>query len=279
MLMLNPFQRSLCIPGKLGACLVTGTDKVRSGYGNGDCLLLDVCNAVFAVADATERFPQASRILLERLAAEIAAGGAPASRSEFEALLDRVWTQQHFIHKTTLSCIVLLNKAAGPAAMLANNGDSSITVLKTSDGTMEFRTTADMNFAGRSSRPNPVSICNLDPSGATIILATDGLSDIGDIRGTEIVQKPDHLAQWICGRKQDASQPSEIDDIGAIALTTNGSGPSATTGTFIMGGTRPGEETDFSRSARQKPAMDRWDSIAAWREAPELTDLAGIHIR
>ncbi len=31
----------LSMDGRAGAILVTGTDKIRSGYGNGDCVLLD----------------------------------------------------------------------------------------------------------------------------------------------------------------------------------------------------------------------------------------------
>ena len=82
--MLNPCRRSVCLPDRLGACLITGTEKIRCGYGNGDCLLLNFHQGVFAVADATERFPQASRILLERLEAEISVAGPPTNETEFE---------------------------------------------------------------------------------------------------------------------------------------------------------------------------------------------------
>ena len=50
--MLNPFRRALRLPGELGAGLITGTEKIRSGFGNGDCLLLDFRHRIFAVADA-----------------------------------------------------------------------------------------------------------------------------------------------------------------------------------------------------------------------------------
>jgi len=275
--MLNPFRRSVRIPRQLGACLVTGTEKIRCGYGNGDCLLLAFRHGVFAVADATERFPQASRLLLERLAAEISESGPPVNGQAFESLLNRIWSQQQFIHKTTLSCVVLREDEDGPTAMLANNGDSSITILDAASGTTLFRTAADMNFAGRSRQPNPVATLRLQPPGATIVLATDGLADIGEIRETDVVQRPDGLTQWIGIRTRNGSEPPEIDDIGAIALTAGM--PAMEYATIIMGGTRPGTETDFTRSAGRKPPMDRWEPISFWQRSPELMDLAGIRVR
>ena len=272
--MLNPYRRALRLPGRLGACLVTGTEKIRCGYGNGDCLLLDFRNGIFAVADATERFPQASRMLLERLAAEISGAGPPANASEFETLLSRVWSQQKFIHKTTLSCLVLLDDEEGRAALLANNGDSSIIALNANNGTTLVRTAVDMNFAGRSRRPNPVTKIALNQPGTTIVLATDGLSDIGDIRAAGIAAKPDHLSRWIGECKRSKSEVLEIDDIGVIAVAA--AYLPADCDTVIMGGTRPGRETNFVRSSRPKAAMDRWESIAAWQQSPELMDLAGI---
>jgi len=275
--MLNPYRRSICLPDKLGACLVTGTEKIRCGYGNGDCLLLDFHHRVFAVADAAERFPQASRLLLERLAAAIADTGPPKDEDAFNALLDRVWSQQKYIHKTTLSCVVLVDGNDGPAAMLANNGDSTITFLNPDDGKILFRTRADMNFAGRSRHPNAVTTRHLNGSRPAIVLATDGLAGIGGTLSTKITRNPHRIAHWIADRTRPPALPLEIDDIGAIALATDV--PVREAHTIIMGGTRPGKETNFFQSASQKPAMDRWDAFKVWQQAPELMDLAGIQIR
>lgn len=275
--MLNPYRRAICLPDKLGACLVTGTEKIRCGYGNGDCLLLDFHHRVFAVADAAERFPQASRLLLERLAAAIAETGPPKDEDAFNALLDRVWSRQKYIHKTTLSCVVLVDGENGPAAMLANNGDSTITFLNPEDGEILFRTRADMNFAGRSKHPNAVTTQRLNGRRPAIVLATDGLAGIGGTLSSKITRSPHRIAHWIADRTRSPALPPEIDDIGAIALATDV--PVREAHTIIMGGTRPGKETDFLQSAGQKPAMDRWDAIEVWQQAPQLMDLAGIQIR
>ncbi|WP_319524890.1 hypothetical protein [uncultured Desulfosarcina sp.] len=275
--MLNPYRRSICLPDKLGACLVTGTEKVRCGYGNGDCLLLDFHHRVFAVADATERFPQASRLLIERLAAAIAETGPPRDENTFNALLERVWSRQKYIHKTTLSCVVLVNGNDGPAAMLANNGDSTITFLNPSDGKVLFRTRADMNFAGRSKHPNAVTTQRLNGSRPAIVLATDGLAGIGGILSTKITRRPHRIAQWIADRTRPPALPPEIDDIGAIALAPDV--PIRETQTIIMGGTRPAAESSFTQTSGYSPTMDRWNSITAWQQSPELLELAGIQIR
>jgi hypothetical protein len=274
--MLNPYRRSICLPDKLGACLVTGTEKVRCGYGNGDCLLLDFHHRVFAVADATERFPQASRLLLERLAAAIAETGPPRDENTFNALLDRVWSRQKYIHKTTLSCVVLVDGDDGPAAMLANNGDSTITFLNPNDGRVLFRTQADMNFAGRSKTPNAVTTRHLNGSRPAIVLATDGLAGIGGTLSTKITRSPHRIAQWIADRTRPPALPPEIDDIGAIALDPDV--PISEAHTIIMGGTRPGAETSFTQTSRHNTTMDHWNSIAAWQQSPEILELAGIQV-
>ena len=198
--MLNPFRRSFMLPGKLGACLVTGTEKIRCGYGNGDCLLLDLRHRIFAVADASERFPQASRLLLEGLAATVCQKGPPEDENEFNSLLSQVWSNQQFIHKTTLSCVVLLENGAGPTAMVSNNGDSSVTILASDSGAVRYRTVADMNFAGRSTRPNPAVTHSLKGTPTAIVLATDGITDLGKIPLNGLSDPPHRIGDRIAGR-------------------------------------------------------------------------------
>ena len=74
---INPSKRILKMPGALCGGISTGTDKIRSGYGNGDCLYFDFEHLVFAVADGSERFPWASRDLLNRLSESLAQSGSP----------------------------------------------------------------------------------------------------------------------------------------------------------------------------------------------------------
>ncbi|WP_319404751.1 hypothetical protein [uncultured Desulfosarcina sp.] len=276
--MLNPFRRSFMLPGKLGACLVTGTEKIRCGYGNGDCLLLDLRHGIFAVADTSERFPQASRLLLEGLAATVCQKGPPEDENEFNSLLSQVWSNQQFIHKTTLSCVVLLENGAGPTAMVSNNGDSSVTILASDSGAVRYRTVADMNFAGRSTRPNPAVTHSLKGTPTAIVLATDGITDLGKIPLNGLSDPPHRIGDRIAGRLHRGKARREIDDIGAVALTPDIMND-ATGDIIIMGGTLPGVETTFAQRNGWRTAADRWATTMAWKPYPELLAMAGIQIR
>ena len=56
--LINAAKRMVRQKGALSALLVTGSDKVENGFGNGDCLLLDFSRLIFAVSDASERYTQ-----------------------------------------------------------------------------------------------------------------------------------------------------------------------------------------------------------------------------
>lgn len=277
-LLLNPYRRSMRLNGGLGASLVTGTEKIRCGYGNGDCLLVDFRHRVFAVADASERFPQASRLLVEQLVGEIQANGPPQNENEFNTLLQQIWARQKFIHRSTLSCIVVIKHGAGQAVMMANNGDSSVTIAEPANGSILYRTAVDMNFAGRSRQPNPVVTHAIGPTGTTLFLSSDGMADVGGDPYSELPGRPHCLGNWIAERIQGIGGETEIDDIGAIALT-----PSTIDGTskaiIILGGTRPGVETTFSRLNGRRIDLDRWDNVRDWKAHPEMLAMAGIRIR
>jgi hypothetical protein len=275
--MLNPYRRTVCLEGRLGACLVTGTEKIRSGYGNGDCLLLDFRHRLFAVADASERFPQASHLLVEQLLEAVLESGPPETEPEFNALLERVWSRQPFTHKSTLSCVRLIASSGGPAAMIANNGDSSVRVIDPGTHRVFYRTSADMNFAGRSQHPNPVVTRPLEGTSSLLLLATDGLSDVREKSSTGMTAPPHRLGGWISTRVRRACGKREIDDIGAMALTA-GAMEDCAREILIMGGTQPAVETAFSRVDGQATALDRWRPIEAWKAYPELLATAGIRI-
>jgi hypothetical protein len=49
--MVNAAERTLVKGDAACAMVLTGSDKIRSGYGNGDCRLLDFRNRVFALSD------------------------------------------------------------------------------------------------------------------------------------------------------------------------------------------------------------------------------------
>jgi len=74
--------------------LLAGTDKIRSGYGNGDSLLIDSEHSIFAIADATERFPNASRILLSKIMGGLAS--IPDTSEQWRAYINAIYQQQEY---------------------------------------------------------------------------------------------------------------------------------------------------------------------------------------
>lgn len=93
--MINPSKRAVRMEDTIGAALYTGTDKIRNGFGNGDCLLLDYGSGVFAVADAAERFPEASRTLLMRMAVLVSGEKGPVDNRLLENIIERVWADRN----------------------------------------------------------------------------------------------------------------------------------------------------------------------------------------
>ena len=85
-ILMNTSRRILKQKNVLCGSIITGSDKMRSGFGNGDCLFFDFENNVFAVADGSERFPFASREILLRLK-EILNNGKPGSCEEWKKLI------------------------------------------------------------------------------------------------------------------------------------------------------------------------------------------------
>ena len=148
---INASRRTLKCDNTVCGSIVTGTDKVRSGYGNGDCLYFDFNRGVFAIADATERFPWASRDLLNRLSETLARRGTPDTARGWKELIDaEVYSAQKYQHKTTFSCVALRREGEGVGLVIVHGGDSVVTVMNSTDGSILYQTGPDMNFAGRS---------------------------------------------------------------------------------------------------------------------------------
>ncbi len=111
---INPSKRILKLPGTLCGGISTGSDKIRSGYGNGDCLYFDFEHLVFAVADGSERFPWASRDLLNRVSERLAQSGVPDTVSGWRDLINtEIYSEQKYQHKTTFSCVAIRPEGQG----------------------------------------------------------------------------------------------------------------------------------------------------------------------
>ncbi len=253
-IMMNLSRRWVMAQGVMGACLVTGSDKVSSGFGNGDCVLIDLDNHVFAVADGTERHPRSSRMLLERLREEIQSGGKPESTAEWNELVNTMYRAQEYHLKTTFSLVALSKNSSSGRAYIFNGGDSVVLMADNTSGGLFYMSKVNMNFAGRSKNAETVRIVEYDPEKTRIVLATDGIHDLlrpFDERMSEYIppilgeHNPAIIPQVISHRIQTTkSRLRGYDDIGVLVVDTAWL-HSVDKKCIIMGGTTPNQESSY----------------------------------
>ena len=218
--MINSSEKIICLPDVMGACLFTGTDKIRNGFDNGDCLLMDHRRLIYAVADASERYPWASKYLLQALIAEWDAHPTAAS---WEAGLRKIWKCQPFHLKTTLSCILVepLQDDMVRVSIL-HGGDSMVIIADTHEHVIRFQTKVDMNFAGRGQEVTALIQMIITNPHEHILLATDGFNDV--VRGGQktVLQffdlDVDQIGNEITRIITTHLVNKEHDDIGIIML-------------------------------------------------------------
>ncbi len=126
--MINAAERTLVKDAAACAMVLTGSDKIRSGYGNGDCLLLDFRNSVFALSDGAERYARASRLLLERLSTAIETQGHRRARTN-GGNWPTGYSDQSYQHKATFSCAALLGTTTARRLVVTHGGDSMVFVV------------------------------------------------------------------------------------------------------------------------------------------------------
>lgn len=282
---INPAARSISFGDLGGAFLITGTDKVRSGYGNGDCVLMDFCHSVFALSDSTERYSSASRNLLERLYRRLAEEGVPDSVDDWKSMADRLFSSQDYRQKATFSCVAFSERGDSVEVTVLNGGDSAIFLLNTRKERFEYMSRPDMYFAGRSNEISHVSRLALDGKEYRVMLCTDGLSDIAKIAGKTLPEMfvdclmddfPDISGKItaIAG-SSEAEAGAEYDDTGFLVLDPllclERSGRAV-----IMGGTNPVEETEYQRRHRISDEYDCWMEVDKFSGDEEALNLCGI---
>jgi hypothetical protein len=285
---INAAKRILKVKKSICGGIITGTDKIRSGFGNGDCLLFDFDHMVFAVADGTERFPWASRDLLRRLSESLSRTGAPASAQGWKALINgEVYSEQKYQHKTTFSCVAIRSGNGGVDLIISHGGDSSVTVMDSKSGAVYHQTGRDMNFGGRSREIVEVSERRMTDPNSRVVISTDGFNDLlrycvgrsilASVDGLFTAYPVDSIGEVVFGIIESNRGKFEHDDIGFIVidpfLIERVGGPAV-----LIGGTRPHEEKRYQEEYPHGP-HDRWISGARWLEYAEVFAGAGIQVQ
>jgi len=283
----NPFLRILKMPQAMSGGISTGSDKIRSGYGNGDCLYFDFEHLVFAVADGSERFPWASRDLLQRLSESLSRSGSPETVRDWKDMMNSdVYAGQKYQHKTTFSCVALRREGEAVTLIIANGGDSVVTVMDGLTAKISRQTGRNMDFAGRSRRIVEVMEHRLSDQNVRVLLSTDGFDDVwrfclrrslvGSAR--EVLERVglDGIGEKIFGILKEQRGRFEYDDVGFILLDPNAV-QRLKGRALIMGGTRPFEEECY-RQQYTPEAHNRWLPDAQWDEQEEMLAGAGIRV-
>ena len=265
----------------------TGTDKIRSGYGNGDCLYFDFEHLVFAVADGSERFPWASRDLLNRLSESLSLSGVPDTVSGWRNLINtEIYSEQKYQHKTTFSCVAIKPEEEGICLIISHGGDSVVTVMNSVTGSIIQQTGRDMNFAGRSKDIVDVTQYQTADRDIRVLLSTDGFDDVwrfcmrqsllGGARDVFARYPVDSICDMIFGILEGNRGRFEYDDIGFIIIDPYRTERIMGT-TVIMGGTRPYEEQQY-QSEYTSGSHDRWVPDGQWGDHEKVFAGAGIRV-
>jgi len=273
--------------GALCGGISTGTDKIRSGYGNGDCLYFDFEHLVFAVADGSERFPWASRDLLNRLSESLSQSGVPDTVSGWKDLINtEIYSEQKYQHKTTFSCVAIRPEEEGICLIISHGGDSAVTVMNSVTGEISKQTGRDMNFAGRSKDIVDVTEYRTANRDIRVLLSTDGFDDVwrfcmrqsllGGARDVFERYPVGSICEMIHGILEENRDKFEYDDIGFIIIDPYRTERIIGTA-VIMGGTRPYEEKKY-RSEYASGSHDRWVRNGEWSEHDKVFAGAGIRV-
>jgi len=277
----------ISMEGRAGAFLATGTDKVRSGYGNGDCVLMDFAHSVFALSDSTERHARASRELLERLRTAVAESGTPAGIGEWRAMVNGVFARQEYRHKATFSCVGLAERNGALTLTALNGGDSAIIVINVTERRVEYMSRPDMYFAGRSREIAHAAELVLSGDEYRVALCSDGMSDIAKLSGKSVVEMmmeaaasavdglPARFREMV--ESIDGTPGAEYDDAGTLVIDPRACMRRENIA-LIMGGTSPHEEAGYQQKLRRAPELDRWIAVEEVERRGDVARGCGITI-
>jgi len=282
-ILINASRRSLKMENYFSGFIATGTEKVRCGFGNGDCLLFDFGRRVFAAADGTERFPWASRELLVRYQHLLSAGPAVPGVDDLREYVKKIYSVQEYNHKTTFSSVCLDRNGDMLNLHIANGGDSMVMIINTETKAVVYQTVVDMNFAGRSIMEAAVQTISLTDDVYRVILATDGYADlikeldrsVGGALQELLFSVPVHeVADRLLNELDMLNDGIEYDDVGFIIFNPfhlHDYCPMS----IISGGTTSREEKLFNKSGIGD-VPDEWHETGYWQENEEIIKTAGI---
>ncbi|MFH1983733.1 MAG: hypothetical protein ABIL58_17980 [Pseudomonadota bacterium] len=278
-LSVHPRDRMIWQPDMFLAGLAPGQSGADNGYGIGDCLLIDAQRGIYAVADASDRCPQASRALLEHFHAALPRGGGPPSPREMDAAVAAAFADQAYTARSTFCCVALRSEKGRSVARITSGGDSFAAVISTTDARVVHQSASDMTFAGRSKNVPTGRDVVLDDAHWCILLATDGWHDLSPPAATDVDTIVRLAAAVFTGRAPRLKRILGGDDLAFIIVSPGATPlPPDATPAVIMGGTSAAETAAARRRRSHFPASPGWLPPQAWPDCLKDLDAAGIRV-
>jgi len=101
----------------------------------------------------------------------------PQSSDEWLHYLNGIYASQEYHLKSTLSLIALQKQESVSRAFIAHGGDSSLQIYNKQNKSLVYKTSVNMNFAGRSKHVDSIDCIPLQDQ-LRVILYSDGFHDV-----------------------------------------------------------------------------------------------------
>lgn len=286
LIMINPARRAVHVHNQISANLCTGSQKLESGFGNGDCLLLDFQNMFFAVSDSTDRWPDASRNILLRLNDYLSKMPVPLNKTRWLNTINQLYATQQYLYRATFSGVALQDTGGKKSAIIIHGGDSIVIIVDIKSSTIKFQTASNMNFVGRAKCIPEAFTVPLESGNEIIIIGSDGIADIARLSKLTVEDmciaatsrySVDDVPHRIAHLLDSFEIAIQHDDIGIIAIDPHKIQPGAGSA-ILMGGTMPGDEKRYSSALGRGRFKDEYIDILKIKSNITELDEAGIKI-
>ena len=260
-MLLNKNRRSFRISGFLGASLQGKSSVAENCPGVGDCLLLDLAKGFFAVADASDRNPIASRNfmkLFSKMLSEINDLSADCVYEDEEviALQEQIKGKAELLLQSlsfgdgcTFTGILILKTGKGLMGLLLHTGDSLILACDLQSGNTQQLTKDNFWMVGRSQHFFQIEELHIN-RGTRLLLATDGF---GNFPVPDEMSREEYVLKLFDSLSVDEIPDSFFDRVDSLnaawddtaLIAINPSAMAHFPASCIVGGTSSTEEKAF----------------------------------
>jgi hypothetical protein len=260
-MLLNKNRRSFRIPGFLGARLQGKSSGVENCPGVGDCFLLDLSKGFFAVADASDRNPMASRDFMKMFSKMLSGIDAHCadyvySDEEVISLQEQIKGKAELLLQSlsfgdgcTFTGILILKTQKGLSGLMLHTGDSLILACDLQSENTQQLTKDNFWMVGRSQHFFQIEELHLN-SDTKLLLATDGF---GNFPVPEGMNREEYVLKLFDSLSVDEIPDSFFDRVDNLDTAWDDTAliaidPSAMVNFpayYIFGGTSAAEEKAF----------------------------------